>query len=171
MAPKIRRRLASMLYESVLLFGVLFVANYLYITLLQVWKQHDPALYEQARTCWSFFVLGIYFVWCWINGGQTLPMKTWHIRLVTKDGSRLTPWRAMARYLLAWFMFIPGSAIWYFFMPTQAMSIVLPTLSFVLWIGSALLDKERQFPHDRLAGTRLIVANQLTRKKSEAATV
>lgn len=147
-----------MLYECVLLFGVLFVADYLYETLLQAFKKNDPALYELAESCWSFLVLGTYFMWCWLKGGRTLPMKTWHIRVVTKDGAPLTLWRALGRYLACWLMFIPGSAIWYFFMPTKGMAIVLPALNFMIWILMARFDPERQFPHDRIAGTRLIVS-------------
>lgn len=158
MAPKMRRRLASMLYECVLLFGVLFVAVYLYETLLQAFKKDNPALYEQAQTAWVFLVLGAYFIWCWLKSGQTLPMKTWHIRVVSKDGIGLTPARAAARYLASWLMFLPGSAIWYFFIPTKAMSIVLPGLNFLIWMLIARFDRERQFLHDRLAGTRLVVS-------------
>ena len=44
-----------------------------------------------------FVVLGIYFVWFW-SRGQTLAMKTWHIRLVDAQG-RPSPncarWAAM----------------------------------------------------------------------------
>jgi len=35
----------------------------------------------------------LYFTWFWVNGGQTLGMKTWKIRLVTLDGSRFS-WRS-----------------------------------------------------------------------------
>lgn len=152
-----RRRLASMLYECVLLFGILFAAVYLYETLLQFMKKDNPALYEQMQTAWVFIVLGVYFIWCWLKGGQTLPMKTWHIRVVRKDGSPLTPARATARYLMCWLMFLPGSAIWYLFIPTKTMAIVLPGLNFLIWIIAARFDRERQFIHDKLAGTRLIV--------------
>ena len=33
-----------------------------------------------------FLVLGLYFAWFWSHGGQTVAMKTWHIRLLTHDG-------------------------------------------------------------------------------------
>ncbi len=147
-----------MLYECVLLFGVLFVSVYLYETLLQAFKKSDPALYELVQSCWAFLVLGAYFMWCWLKGGQTLPMKTWHIRVVTKDGEPLTLGRALGRYLACWLMFIPGSAIWYFFVPTKGMAIALPALNFVIWMVMARFDPERQFLHDRIAGTRLIVS-------------
>ena len=73
-------------------------------------------------------VLAAYFLWCWLRGGQTLAMRAWHIRLVD-----VTPRKALVRFLLA--------------------AALLP-LS-ILW---ALVDRDGQFLHDRLAGTRLIDA-------------
>jgi uncharacterized RDD family membrane protein YckC len=77
-------------------------------------------------------VLAAYFLWCWLRGGQTLAMRAWHIRLVD-----VTPGKALVRFLLA--------------------AVLLP-LS-ILW---ALVDRDRQFLHDRLAGTRLIDARPTT---------
>ena len=77
-------------------------------------------------------VLAAYFLWCWLRGGQTLAMRAWRIRLVD-----VTPRKALVRFLLA--------------------AALLP-LS-ILW---ALLDRDHQFLHDRLAGTRLIDARPTT---------
>lgn len=84
-----------------------------------------------------FMLLMGYFVWCWLNGGQTLPMKTWKLQLVATDGTAVRPLQAVLRYLAAW-----------------------PCIS-LLGIGIfwALVDRDRQFLHDRLAGTRIIRTN------------
>jgi uncharacterized RDD family membrane protein YckC len=71
-------------------------------------------------------VFAAYFLWCWLRGGQTLAMKAWGIRLVD-----VTPRKAVLRFLLA-LLLLPASVAW------------------------ALLDRDRQFLHDRLAGTRLV---------------
>jgi uncharacterized RDD family membrane protein YckC len=71
-------------------------------------------------------VLAAYFVWCWLRGGQTLAMRAWRIRLVD-----VTPGRAVLRFILA-LALLPVSILW------------------------ALVDRDRQFLHDRVAGTRLI---------------
>jgi uncharacterized RDD family membrane protein YckC len=68
--------------------------------------------------------------WCWLRGGQTLAMKAWRIRLVGAS-----PARALARFVLA--------------------LVLVPTGISILW---ALLDADRQFLHDRIAGTRLVRA-------------
>ena len=63
---------------------------------------------------WLFIVIGSYFVWFWSRHGQTLAMRTWHIRVVTTDGSTLTIARAIARYLLSWMWIMPSLATLYF---------------------------------------------------------
>jgi len=146
-----------MIYEGVLLFGVLFIAGWLFSTLLQ---QRNAMYLRHAMEIWLFFVLGLYFVWFWIHGGQTLPMKTWRIRVVTKDGEPLKPWRAIFRYLLFWFWFMPGLAAASLLHAQTWMLAMYPAVNFVLWASTALFDKDRQFLHDRLAGTRLIVATR-----------
>jgi uncharacterized RDD family membrane protein YckC len=73
-------------------------------------------------------VFAAYFLWCWLRGGQTLAMKAWHIRLVD-----VTPRKAVLRFVLA-LLLLPASIAW------------------------ALFDRDRQFLHDRLAGTRLVSA-------------
>ena len=73
-----------------------------------------------------FVVYAAYFLWCWLRGGQTLAMKAWHIRLV-----EVTPAKALVRLLLAASL-LPVSIVW------------------------ALFDRDRQFLHDRLVGTRLV---------------
>ncbi len=70
--------------------------------------------------------LSAYFLYCWLHGGQTLAMKAWRIRLVD-----VTPRKAVIRLILA-ALLLPISIVW------------------------ALFDRDRQFLHDRLAGTRLI---------------
>jgi uncharacterized RDD family membrane protein YckC len=131
--PSRKRRLACMLYESMLLFGVLFFAGYVFDTLTQ--SKH--ALYlRDIRQWWFFSVLGLYFVWFWCNGGQTLAMKTWHIRLVNKDGGPVSVLQSILRYFLCWIFNLTGIALIYSF-----------------------FDKNGLFLQDRLAKTLLISTN------------
>jgi uncharacterized RDD family membrane protein YckC len=152
-APSLKTRLASMLYEALLLFGVLFIADWLFSTLLQ--QRHALHLRE-AGQAWLFLVLAIYFSWLWSHGGQTLAMKTWRIRVVTKHGSALGFGRALGRYLLSWLWFLPGLALAWALGAKGWMLILIPVANLVLWALTIYLDPQRQFLHDRLAGTRLI---------------
>lgn len=152
-----------MLYEAVLLFGVLFIAGWLFSTLLE--QRH--ALYlRHMLQYWLLLVLGAYFVWFWIHGGQTLPMKTWHIRLVRADGAPVKALQAMCRYLLAWLWLLPGLVLAWLLGAQGWMLALIPTLNLVLWACLIYFDPERQFLHDRLAGTRLIVSQPQARPAS-----
>jgi len=116
-----------MLYEAFLLFAVAFFAAWVFFFA----SGGRDATRGPLRAELQFFilvVLGAYFLWCWLRGGQTLAMRAWRIRLVD-----VTPRKALVRFVLA--------------------AALLP-LS-ILW---ALVDRDGQFLHDRLAGTRLIDA-------------
>jgi uncharacterized RDD family membrane protein YckC len=144
-----------MLYESMLLFGVVFVAGWLFSTLLQ--QRH--ALYLRANLQeWLFVVIGIYFVWFWSHGGQTLAMKTWRIRLVSTSGQPVGFRRALVRYLLAWGWLVPGFALAWWLGARNWWLVLIPAANLLLWSLTIYLDPERRFLHDRLAGTRLVDA-------------
>ena len=123
----------SLVYEGILLCTVLFVSAYLFLSLAR------DAQSGLSRVIFQVYLLsigGAYFVFCWARTGQTLPMKTWRMRIVTEEGGTLSAGRAFKRYLLA----LPGR---------------LSGVS-LLW---APFDRERQFLHDRLAGTRIVRVN------------
>src|SRR3546814_15958563 len=71
------------MYEGVLLFGVVFLASYLFDTLTQ---SCSGMMFRHGRQAVLFIAIGVYFILSWRKRGQTLPMKTWNIRLVSKDG-------------------------------------------------------------------------------------
>lgn len=129
-SPTRKRRLAALIYEAMLLFGVVFIAGYLFDTLTQ--SKHALML-RHERQAWLFFVLGLYFVWFWRHGGQTLAMKTWHIRLIREDGQKVTVIQGILRYVLCYFFTLSGIAFIYSF-----------------------FDKNGQFPQDRLLRTLLV---------------
>ncbi|MGB7481372.1 MAG: RDD family protein [Burkholderiaceae bacterium] len=152
-SPSLTRRLCSMLYESMLLFGVVFTAGWLFSTLLE--QRH--ALYLRgALQDWLFLVVGAYFVWFWSHGGQTLAMKTWRLRLVTADGRPVGIVRAIGRYLLAWGWLLPGLAAAWLLGARGWLLVLIPAVNLLLWALTIYLDPERRFLHDRLAGTRLV---------------
>jgi uncharacterized RDD family membrane protein YckC len=129
--PGFGRRLACMLYEGLVVFAVLLIGFWLPQALLS-----GIGLAFSPRLLWLHVLLLLlfYFVWFWLHGGQTLPMKTWKMRVVNPDGSSLRPLQAVLRYLAAW------------------PSILLFGIG-ILW---ALVDRDRQFLHDRIAGSRIV---------------
>lgn len=105
-APPLPRRMACWIYEGMLMFGVVFIAGYLFSTLTQTRHALDNRHMQQA---FLFVIFGIYFVWFWAKG-QTLAMKTWHIRVVDREGHAISQPRALLRYLLSWLWFLPPLA-------------------------------------------------------------
>jgi len=128
------RRLASAVYDLLLNAAIAMVATLPFILLAgdatEGWKRH-------ALQAWDLAWIGAYYVWFWARGGQTLPMQTWRIRLVrAEDGGPVNPARAVHRYVLA----------------------VLGLVALGLGFAWALVDRDRQFLHDRLAGTAIVDA-------------
>jgi uncharacterized RDD family membrane protein YckC len=153
-APPLRRRLASFVYEGVLLFGVLMMAGYLYSSLTQ---QRHALQGTLGLQCFLFLVLGVYFVWFWTHGGQTVAMKAWHIRLVDAQGRPVGQFRALARYGLGWLWFVPALASVHFAGLKAGLPITVALLAGVAVFASlAWLRPDRQFWHDAVCGTRLI---------------
>lgn len=153
-APQLWRRMACWLYEGLLLFGVVFVADYLFSTLSQTRHALDNRHLQQA---FLFVVLGVYFAWFW-SKGQTLAMKTWHIRVVDRHGRPLTQGRALGRYVLSWLWFLPPLAAMSPFTLNAGEITVLVSGWIAVWALLSRLHPQGQFMHDALAGTRLVDA-------------
>jgi uncharacterized RDD family membrane protein YckC len=152
--PGVWRRLASFLYEGVLLFGVLMAAGFLFST---VTGQRHALLGRHGLQAFLFVVLGIYFVWFWSHGGQTLAMKAWHIRLVDRHGAPVSQCRALARYVLSWLWFVPALATLYLSGLRGGGPIAVVLIAGVAaYAALARLHPQRQFWHDAVCGTRLI---------------
>jgi uncharacterized RDD family membrane protein YckC len=154
-APGLARRLAAFVYEGVLLFGVVMISGYLYSSLTQ---QRHALQGQRGLQAFVFLVLAIYFVWFWSHGGQTVAMRAWHLRLIASDGHGVSQGRAMVRYLACWIWFVPAllgarlagmhSAFQIF--ATLAVGVIVYALL-------ALLRPDRQYWHDALCGTRMVL--------------
>ncbi len=152
--PTVKRRLIAMVYEAFLLTAVEALAVFIFI--FATGNRQEPA-YRAGLMVFLFLVTAAYFVHAWSGAGFTLAMKTWRIKVV-KVGHAKVPFRnAAIRYLLAWGWFAPALAIGALldFHHLKEWAILL-TAGMVAWALTAFLDKDRQFLHDRIAGTRLI---------------
>ena len=152
--PSVLRRMACWCYEGILLFGVLFIASYLFSSLSQTRHALDNRAPQMA---FLFLVLGIYFVWFWARG-QTLAMKTWHIRVVDRKGSRISQKQALLRYVLSWMWFVPPLALVWILGLVARFALVTLAVWVTGWAMLARLHSVRQFLHDALAGTRLVTS-------------
>lgn len=144
--------MACWLYEGMLMFGVVFIAGYLFGTLSQTRNALDN---RHALQAFVFVIFGIYFVWFWAKG-QTLAMKTWNIRVVDVHGSAITQQRALLRYLLSWLWFLPPLAVSWLLRLSAIEGAVLTGGWVAIWATLARFHPQRQFWHDVWAGTRLV---------------
>jgi uncharacterized RDD family membrane protein YckC len=121
-----------MTYEALLAFAIAFLAGVAFYGAAEGRLAGTMRLLFQI---YLFLVLGFYFVACWSRGGRTLAMQTWRMRVVRSDGAPISMGRAALRYALAW------------------VSLASLGAGF-LW---ACIDRDGQFLHDRLAGTRIVM--------------
>lgn len=157
-APGLLRRMACWLYEGLLLFGVVFISGYLFSTLSQTRHALDNRHGLQA---FVFLVFAIYFTW-FGHKGQTLAMKTWHIRLVDAQGFPLSQKRALLRYMLSWIWFLPPLAVLSPLQLSGGETLVLTFGWVSVWAILSRFRTDKQFWHDVWAGTRLVNANTPT---------
>jgi uncharacterized RDD family membrane protein YckC len=158
----LRRRFAALAYELLLLVALLFVASFALLPLVTpghagaAQSLTVPALPQRvAMGCVLFAVLALYFTWCWSDGRRTLPMKTWKLRLVDPLGRDLPRRTALLRYLCAWIG--PALALGaYAALATAGAGAHAAWLVLFNWLW-AFVDRDRQFLHDRLAGSRLVL--------------
>ena len=154
------RRFAAVWYEALLLTALILVTGFVLLPITPGAGAHAIAMARPVARAISFaaIVLGVgaYCVYFWSNGRRTLPMKTWRVKLVRRDGSALALSTAIARYAAAWIG--PALAI--------AAYVALRDVGHArqgLWLLAlnfawAFVDRDRLFLHDRLAGTRIVIA-------------
>jgi uncharacterized RDD family membrane protein YckC len=130
------RRVAALLYDSVLLAALLVV-----YTSGAVFLNHRVAVEAKTAGAWIYLyragligVIAAYYLVNWMRSGQTLGMRAWRIRALGAEGRPMT-WKAGALRCLL------GLAAW------------APAALGVLWM---YLDREHLALHDRLSKTRVV---------------
>jgi len=164
--PTIKRRLISMVYELLLGFAVLFLPFLIFEVAVDA---RHTALVEHGRQALAFLVLGAYFIHQWSRKGQTLAMQTWRLRVTLPNGGTLSPQAAALRYLLCWLWVLPALLVSYALGLARWDALGAVLAGILLWSLTALLDRDRQFLHDRLAGTRLVLLPKPAKKQKAAA--
>ncbi len=125
------KRYLAVVYEALLMLALALVLTAAYIMLVGDASQGWKRLGLQV-ILWT--AVGAYFVRCWVVTGQTLASQTWKLKVVDGQGRLLTKRQAMIRYLVASILLLPaGITLWW-----------------------AIVDREQQFLHDRLLGSRII---------------
>ncbi len=157
--PTLKRRLICLVYEAFLVTAVVMLGMLIFLLIAQLFRidSKGPVIFY-GRTIVLFAVAGAYFVYCWTDSGHTLAMKTWRIKLVKLGHAQVPLKTAIVRYALAWGWLLPAAvACFAFGWRGKAEVAAAFAVGIVAWGLTAFLDKDRQFLHDKLAGTRLIL--------------
>jgi uncharacterized RDD family membrane protein YckC len=136
------RRFAAIVYDAILLAGVLVLASAVVTIPLGLALGPDKAqpLFDSPWFRWPFFVYCVvvaaaFHLWFWTHGGQTLGMRAWRLKVVREDGGTLTPRDSLFRWAAALLSWAPVG------------------LGF-LW---SLLDPRGLTWHDRISRTHLVL--------------
>jgi uncharacterized RDD family membrane protein YckC len=143
--PGLLRRLAAVLYDSLLLLALLMVATALFLPFTggeAIDPRRNPVIEWVYRAVLLLITIGFFGIF-WTKRGQTLGMASWRLRVEREDGGTLG-WsdtvRRLAAALLSW---LPLGLGW-------------------LWI---LVDPEHRAWHDRLSRTRVVLLEKNARKR------
>jgi uncharacterized RDD family membrane protein YckC len=142
--PGLFRRLAIIVYDSLLLIALLTLATALVVLpaglLLDVRIPDGHPLFRAYLVAISL----LFYCGFWVHGGQTLGMRAWRVRLVSAQGLPVELRRALLRYFAAILSWAPlGLGFW--------------------WV---LADPKRLAWHDRLSGTRMVMLEKTTKRGS-----
>lgn len=76
------KQLAAILYDSLLIFAVLFFASAVAI----IFNRGEAIESSPAFSLYLMFTLFTFYAWFWRRSGQTLGMRAWKIRIVSELG-------------------------------------------------------------------------------------
>lgn len=139
-AASLSRRLAAALYDSFLCIALLIVVAFVYKLIqmgiygeaqLRQWSEAGTLDGDPLLSTLLLFSLFGFFAKFWTHGGQTLGMQVWGIRVQNADGTAISLWQALLRFLVA----IPAGL---------ALGLGY------LWI---LVDKQKRSWHDRYSNS------------------
>lgn len=154
------RRLCALVYEALLLVAMAFVAGFVFLPLVSPGGIAHAALTVPTPLARAMMFGALtagaatYYAWCWSGGRRTLPQKTWRLRVVTRYGATLDRQQALLRFAAGCIgiaLALAGYAA------LHASGHARNALAFVaLNYCWAIVDREGQFLHDRIAGTVVV---------------
>ncbi len=154
--PSLKRRMACFVYEGMMLFGIGLVPGAIGAMFTALTGHTHPLQSDTSLRVITYVIYGVYFTWFWSSRGQTLPMQTWNIRLVTLSGQPLSQRKALMRYLASSAWFVPAVVIAQINHWSRWDALLAVTVGIVAYALLALLHPQRQFWHDALCGTQII---------------
>jgi len=143
-AAGILRRLGALLYDTLPLAALLFVATlpWLLLTGGEAITPESSGAVAYLYRAWLLLVAFGYFGASWSRGGRTLGMRAWRIRLVRTDGGAPGWLDAVVRFTLGAAMaLLAGFGLWFLRSPgwslpdLAAALLLLPACANLIWVA------------------------------------
>ncbi|TDR80567.1 RDD family protein [Paludibacterium purpuratum] len=154
--PGIKRLLACLLYECLLMLALLLTTSALFT--VPMVKLGNPSWLRYLEQLALLAALFAYFGLSWVRGGQTVAMKAWRLQLARADGAPIGWGLAAFRFTVALVLIIGVPIAAYLGMgagnPHAARLALLWCAVPFAW---RYFDPRHQTLHDRLCGTRLFL--------------
>ncbi|UPG93684.1 RDD family protein [Luteibacter aegosomatissinici] len=97
-------------------------------------------------------VVAAYFLFSWTRGGQTLGMRPWRIRVVTREGNAVDLKRALVRVVVAG---LPVLLLMLYAVTSLQVALWAPLIGWAVILLPSLFDARRRGLHDMAAGTEI----------------
>lgn len=152
------RRLGAMLYDSLLVLAILFVATVPFIIAAGEQPVTDSIFYQLCMLGLIF----AFFVGFWIGPGRTLGMQSWRLQLVSDANAEPGIAKACLRFAVAALLLLPAVIGLFAQIVNNArgehpgligFAWLLPAGLFFFW---QLIDPRGLSLQDRMSGTRLL---------------
>jgi len=114
---RLPRRLAAIVYDGLLLVGVLVGATALALGLVVIiigvdaFKAQNPLMGNPFFQFYLFLICFLFYGGFWTHGGQTLGMRAWRLRVQRRDGGEISWWRALPRFLVGGLWLAPVAGL------------------------------------------------------------
>ena len=155
----------ALLYEGLLLVALLLIAGFAlapFVSPSGSATTHTLGIPTTPARVGAFAALvllgAIFYGWSWSEGRRTLPMKTWHLALVTRAARRCRVARRSSATPRGGSGRCCGLVVYTLLRPYGLGVLAVPLL--LLNYVAAFADPERAFLHDRVAGTRVVVRDE-----------
>jgi uncharacterized RDD family membrane protein YckC len=125
------KRLMACVYDALILIAIWMLVTWFYII---SFGEVSTTYQRSSLQLLLWLSAGVYFVFSWYKGGQTLALKAWKMKIVSQSNNNLAFKICFLRYILA--------------------SVLL--MLFGLTLLWAFMDRDRLFLHDRLLKTKCI---------------
>lgn len=156
------RRIGAILYDTVLVLGLLAVLALLFLPILNgrlaVPAESGALAYLQRAL--QLLIIAWFFAYFWIRRGQTLGMLAWRLRITSADGGPVGLRQSLTRLLILGMLLAPyfvGDWLLFSHWPDTWRTVALyaswlPLVACYAWMW---IDREHRTWHDRMSGTRL----------------